>query len=1091
MTELIRAGEPKSLGNIDTVQRDFRAQINALTDAVRQLGGNPQIEAGSAIINDPLSAPYILYVNSYTGDDTFVSGDYSSFDDGTFETKMRRISLQRLECGYTEARPFRTINRAVIEAGIITSRDYLNLPGSLCGDLVSIVVAPGVNIIDNGPGSTVTAWDNGKVPTNAELQAFNPAEGGVIMPRGCSVISLDLRKSIIRPNYVPTPAAELADYSNRSAILRVTGGGYFFGFTVMDKENATTSHHLLDCFQFASETQLDDFYGKIRTAFGGATGVGGINDAIAISRNSEFEITGPRPISADVSTDTVRGSSPYIYNTSIRSTLGMCGIHADGSMVSGFKSMVVAQLTGVSLQNDYSCWQKYNGSTWVSIASGADYVGTSPDDIRMDPTKRSFHIRAVNESILQLVSVFAIGQGVHFWAKSAGELTITNSNSNFGQVAALAEGFNTVSSDQDKPWKIEQITRAVNPFEKANNIKRIFLGVLDASENDTDTILNLTAPLSVSASDPHQPELLTRDGYTLNPGDYLFVENPGGPDYRAQLDTNPWTGTVPGQIRIASTLATDNADGNNAPGSGDGYVSIASQRVYIRRFRDVRTVEERRYKIGTSTSGTPRLPVRDYIVQPNGNTWESRLQAVAGSAKNDALGGADIELRYDKRPIAEAEHSSSIYYRKADVVVKDNKHYFCVRNNIGAFDLANWDESYVHMEESYAPGGYFTNAQPILLFNKDSDESEDTTTCGSTITDVTAQIISAVDYQGVYQLLLNEGYSTSAASTALELQNTDSRNLDVSSQNWLIEYRRPSNVRLFSHAYEWAGYLNYSKALPQYQKQLSPNNQFTYYFTNQNGGKVYASGFNQEGLQVSPRGLEDITTGQVLSLEDIGNPDRTIDFPDTFLNLSVDQLSVNNIQINGTINGANASTTEKGIVELATSAETIALADRTLAVTPKGLKAVRGSANGFASLVNSKIPVAQIPKQDAADLLNLTPTAWTAGTPNSPGDNFSGSSNFTFLQTANSSLITLGEPDCENYEGSSGFIIVTRSGSSVTPFEGINDLDPEGTSNFTWRSVVNTWINPTNNTSGLTGTVLIGYYIESETSIIYTASMVN
>ena len=55
-------------------------------------------------------------------------------------------------------------------------------------------MAPGVNIIDNGPGAAVTAWENGKVPTNAEVQAFNPAEGGVIMPRGCSVISLDLRK---------------------------------------------------------------------------------------------------------------------------------------------------------------------------------------------------------------------------------------------------------------------------------------------------------------------------------------------------------------------------------------------------------------------------------------------------------------------------------------------------------------------------------------------------------------------------------------------------------------------------------------------------------------------------------------------------------------------------------------------------------------------------------------------------------------------------------------------------------------------------------------------------------------------------------
>ena len=1079
MTEIIRAGEAKSLGGLDTIQRDFRSQIDALTDAVRQLGGNPEIEAGASVLNDPLSAPYILYVNNYTGDDTFVAGDYASFDDGTFETKMRRISLQRLECGYTEARPFRTINRAIIEAGIITSRDYLNLPGSLCGDLVSIVVAPGVNIIDNGPGAAVTAWENGKVPTNAEVQAFNPAEGGVIMPRGCSVISLDLRKSIIRPNYVPTPAAELADYSNRSAVFRVTGGGYFFGFTVLDKENATTSHHLLDCFQFTSEAQLDEFYGKIRTAFGGATGVGGINDAIAVSRNTEFQITGPRPLSAGVSTDTVKGASPYIYNTSIRSQLGLCGIHADGSKVSGFKSMVVAQLTGVSLQNDYSCWQKYDGTNWVTVTSGADYVNTSPDDIRMDPTKRSFHIRAVNQSVLQLVSVFAIGQGVHFWTQSAGELTITNSNSNFGSVAALAEGFQTVAGDQDKPWKIEQIARGLDPFDKANNIKRIFLGVLDAAEGDTDTILNLTADLTVSSANPNQPELLTRDGYSLQPGDYLWCENPSGPDYRAQLDATPFTGTVPDQLRIASAFTTDDADGNQAPGSGSGYASIASQRVYVRRFRDVRTVSERRYTIATSTAGTPRLPVRDYIIQPSSGSWTTRLQAVAASSKNDAFAGANVELRYEQRPVAEAAHDPSVYYRKADVVIRDNKHYFCVRNNTGAFDLDNWDEAYVHMEETYAPGGYFTNAQPILVFDKDTDQSEDTTTCGSTLADATPQIVSAVDYQGVFQLLLNQGYSVGAANSALELQPAETRNLDVSANGWNVEYRRPSNIRLFSHAYEWAGYLNYSKAMPQYQKQLSPNNQFTYYFTNQDGGKVYASGFNQEGLQVSPRGLEDITTGQVLSLEDIGNPDRTIDFPDFFLNLSVDQLTVNNIQINGTISGADATTSEKGIVELATQAETQVLADRNRVVTPNSLNGVRGFANTFASLdSNAKVPVSQLPTTNVGELLTLTPVVWVPG-----DDNLSDSSNFTYEQTANQATVTLGTPQGTGYEGSSGFIVITRDVGATTPFTGIDDP--------AWRAVTNTWVNPTTNTPGLTGDVLIGYYVASAGSFIYTASMLD
>ena len=106
---------------------------------------------------------------------------------------------------HREARPFRTINRAVIEAGIITSRDYLNLSPAPCGDLVTIVVASGQHIVDNTMGEATTpAWDVTTEPTAAQLRAFNPSDtSGVIIPRGCSVISLDLRKTILRPEFVP------------------------------------------------------------------------------------------------------------------------------------------------------------------------------------------------------------------------------------------------------------------------------------------------------------------------------------------------------------------------------------------------------------------------------------------------------------------------------------------------------------------------------------------------------------------------------------------------------------------------------------------------------------------------------------------------------------------------------------------------------------------------------------------------------------------------------------------------------------------------------------------------------------------------
>ena len=62
MAKINKGDSSNSLGHIDTSQGKFREQINALTDAVRQLGGNPEIAPGGAVQNDPLSAPYIIYV---------------------------------------------------------------------------------------------------------------------------------------------------------------------------------------------------------------------------------------------------------------------------------------------------------------------------------------------------------------------------------------------------------------------------------------------------------------------------------------------------------------------------------------------------------------------------------------------------------------------------------------------------------------------------------------------------------------------------------------------------------------------------------------------------------------------------------------------------------------------------------------------------------------------------------------------------------------------------------------------------------------------------------------------------------------------
>ena len=860
MTEIRKAGESNSLGDLDVPQGEFREQIDALTDAVRQLGGNPEIAPGPSVVNDPLNAPYVLYVNSYTGRDTFVAGDYAFADDGAFETKMRRISNQRLECGYTEARPFKTINRAIIEAGIITSRDYLDITPAPCGDLVSIVLAPGAHTCFNGTSSRVVdAWADGYEPGKAELQAFNPSDvGGVILPRGCSLISLDLRKTIVRPDFVPVPRNEGPDFSRRRAMFRLTGGCYVYGMTFMDQVGLEQSHHLLDVFQYASKAQLDEFYSTIRKAFGPATGV---DPKFAVSRSNEYQIVGPQPNVPTNATDTVGSASPYIYNVSNRSTYGLGGLFADGDAVDGFKSVVIAQYTGVSLQRDMTSWEIYNNLTkrWEDTPTYEQYINADPNDLRHKPERRSYHIRAVNKAVIQEVSVFAIGQAIHHAVESGGEITVTNSNSNWGGCASLATGYRDEATLLDKGHTAKQVLVPADPLTDAT-VRKIQLGVLADGQNP--------ATLQLKFDEAGVSTLFLDAGYTLPVNDLIWVTNPFGPDYFGYVDSYDFTSDT-ASITIQAPLI--NEEQESPVVDPDGLIAtpdpLAGQIVYIRRLQDNRSLSDRTYRVLIDSNTTSRRPVRDYIpVEDKGALPTDEIATVltAGGPEGEDADSI-IQLRYAKR--SDIGHEASKWYWPGDTVTYQNKHYTAIKRTTGAFDPDDWDESFVHMQEDFAPEGYYKNVAPIVIIDGDTDPDprEDSEDLGVTSLPASsqAQIEGAIDYIGTRIFLDQLGISDS-----LDPVGRSSRYIDVDKN---INFHRPSNIRLYSHAFEWAGFQNYSKAVPKYQLLLSRTNKFTYYFTNEAGGRVYCSGFNEEGAGVTNAGIQDFETGASISFDAIGN----------------------------------------------------------------------------------------------------------------------------------------------------------------------------------------------------------------------------
>jgi hypothetical protein len=480
--------------------------------------------------------------------------------------------------GNSLTRPFKTIQRALIEASRFSYQSGLNNDKFA---RTTILLYPGDHIVDNRPGlipgvssiSEFTLESNFDLndPLN-ELYKFNSVYGGAIVPRGTSIVGLDLRKTKVRPKYVPNP---LNDNVDRSCIFRVTGGCYFWQFSIFDADqndfcyidySSTTStpnfsHHKLSVFEYADgvndvssygRTDLEIYYEKIGLGYGPSSGreilndypsgaldiepkideyriVGSTGESSVISTisasgstitvtlsseiiglevdtpirvsgvspdicngnyvvfekisNTQFKyktssapLTSPSVTGSSIVTlvsDTVNSASPYIFNCSLRSVYGMCGLLADGSKSLGFKSMVVAQFTGIGLQKDDNAFVVYSEDSGTYVGNetaGNENISTNSRAI-FKPTYRNFHIKCINDAFIQNVSIFAIGYAEQFVAESGGDQSITNSNSNFGAKALIASGFRTNAFSQDDCGYITHIIPPKEITTKENTVE--------------------------------------------------------------------------------------------------------------------------------------------------------------------------------------------------------------------------------------------------------------------------------------------------------------------------------------------------------------------------------------------------------------------------------------------------------------------------------------------------------------------------------------------------------------------------------------------------------------------------------------------
>ena len=583
--------------------------------------------------------------------------------------------------GNSPTRPFLTIQRAFLEVA-----RYSYVPGKENDrfDQFSIMLSPGNHYIDNRPGimnpeeivpfafnQATGEWEDESIvdlgnPNNI-LYKFNGLNGGATIPRGTSLVGMDLRRTRLHPLYVPDPADKDV---GRTTLFNVTGGCYFWQFTILDGDvernsplydeqdgigkvysqpNSTLkttpyySHHKICNFEFADRDDLGLLYRKIARAFSlfqptiDDPGefeqrpqenriVGPLQDAIRIDSIEVNNVAGTTALDVTVKTktnhgyyvgqavavsnlrstlpagatqtiplandpltgvfsvrsisitdpkeftyrvegknaaavglgdkigqaitppdldtnaitqaeiDSVESASPYVFNVSIRSTWGICGIHADGSKATGFKSMVIAQYTGVSLQRDDRAFIRYDefSNTW-NQASLTDAFATTPYHAKGDAywkdDWRNFHVKASNDAFIQNVSIFAVGFADHFLMESGGDMSITNSNSNFGNTSLHAIGYKGFSFAQDQGGYISHI---VPPKKVTTTTKKYQYFTFDQTKIRGSSALDTSGSQNIvriylandGANDPLQKPATTVNGFRLGaaPHEKVYVK---------------------------------------------------------------------------------------------------------------------------------------------------------------------------------------------------------------------------------------------------------------------------------------------------------------------------------------------------------------------------------------------------------------------------------------------------------------------------------------------------------------------------------------------------------------------------------------
>jgi len=696
--------------------------------------------------------------------------------------------------------PFQTLNRAVIQVANQIIQDHNRGYGPE-NNRYEIFVATGRSAVINGPGVSVTDFNvdfsvETDQVTQYQLQQFNPVTGGLIVPRGVSIIGMDLAKCEVVPDYVPTYShpdygvqyslqTDGPKYINQplSAIFKWSGNSYISNFTFTDKveasdvisvsssslgyavfrtlrphglcsndfidiqyassqatgafvpgayyaypvdsytfqvsstsltsttgatyvlfstlpyfnpnsfsiiftvkniypyykpedgvsyEHSNYSHHRLSCVRNASISELNDFYTKVQLAFpgSGSMGFGGaVNTFLASLPETVIVAPTSTQYPNNLTTNDTTYSAPFANTILHKSNYGLCGIDADGSVVSGFRSTSNNNWFSVVLQRDPVAYEVYadTNQNWTTLTSYVQntlpvgtpitavptttqlqvlnqthipniryYYKTLPvvstsgaglgDSGISDPDNdfRYFGLRVSGANAsMESRNSSVIGAAVGGWAKDGAQLNLLDGSTAYGSVAVLAEGFAGINSlgganDNSKGYNQTGIIRPLALFETQ--------ATSDAQKN----ILYLGHRITYVGPDSSNPsiQLIYLDGqllpetllpYSLKPGSALFTTD-GACTFHAFFATDGQPTCIlndPNNNGL-TTLRLRYSD-SNIPDGTQNSLDLP----YIRRFIDPRTPDEKSYGFLVESTNPNAIAPRDGSIMRLNQTGQS------------------------------------------------------------------------------------------------------------------------------------------------------------------------------------------------------------------------------------------------------------------------------------------------------------------------------------------------------------------------------------------------------------------------------------------------------------------------------------